>query len=389
VEKRSSQETAVCALDSLRDAFDWSDVYFRSVLAPASCHGQLFALPVGVHHLNLLFYNHEVYADLQREAKSLGLELLDPPELHSARDLVAQLKVIDQLGMRHDGKPLVPLALSTKENEEWPLAILAFENVLLSLSRDAYKMVWEGGLARGTGNSPEQLAPTLGEMLEVLRAMVGPNGLPADLDWKDAVHQVGDGAAVFTVMGDWAWAQLSPEQRERVTAISYPGTADTFVYTPDSFAVPKELEKNGFPARSFLQDIVSQKNLLIEFANLKYSIPPRSDLEPDDIDQLGPESIRETYRQFKDCEDGGCELLLAVSGLAPPPGVDPCFDDIDALLKVAVTGFPPSAEQRMALRCPAPFLETADAADAADAAAARLVELLLEVAKQRFASECR
>lgn len=383
VEKRSSEETAVCALDSLRDASQGSDVYFPSVLAPVSCRGQLFALPVGVHHLNVLFYNHDLYAELQGQALARGLELVEPSQLRSARDLVAQLKVIDELGVTRGGKPLAPLALGT--SEEWPLAILAFENVLLSLSRDAYKMLWEGGLTPAGGHGPDDLAPILDEMLEVLRALVHPKFFSADLEWQGALRQVGDGAAVFTVMGDWGWAQLSDEQREHVTALGFPGTAGAFVYTPDTLVVPRELEKNGYPARSFLKDIVSQKEALIDFANAKHSIPPRSDLVDDEIDTLATESMQRTYREFQDCERGGCELLLAVSGLAPPPGVDPCFDDIDALLTLAVTGIQPSQDQHAALRCPELFPQTGDSAAATD----RLVELLLQVAEQRFASECR
>lgn len=383
VAKRSGESTAVCALDSLGDREGWSGVYFPSVLAPISCRGQLFALPVGVHHLNVLFYNHDLYAALQAAAQKRKLNLAAPSELHSVEELLAQLKLIDELGFTaQNGKRLVPLALAT--NERWPLAILAFENVLLSLSLDAYKMLWEGGLTADGGHSPEQLKPILEQMLEVLRATVlRYSDLSKRLIWQDALRQVGDGAAVFTVTGDWGWAQLSDEQREHVTTVTFPGTAGTFVYTPDTFAVPRELGKNGYPARAFLHDVVFQKEALIEFAKVKYSIPPRGDLSDDEVDELGAESIKRTYRDFQDCERGGCELQLAVSGLAPPPGVGPCFDDIDALLTLAVTEIQPTDEQRTELSCPEQFPATSDDA------AVQVVELLLKVAEQRFASDCR
>ncbi len=59
------------------------------------------------------------------------------------------------------------------------------------------------------------------------------SNLEAAVSWQDAVQSVAAGDAVFTIMGDWAWAQLDPEDRAVATALPFPGTAGTFVYTPD------------------------------------------------------------------------------------------------------------------------------------------------------------
>jgi hypothetical protein len=170
-----------------------------------------------------------------------------------------------------------------------------------------------------------------------------------------------------------------------VEVSTFPGTAGTFVYTPDSFAVPRELKKSGFPAHSFLHDVVEAKDALIEFSNAKHSIPPRSDLSDSEVEALTSESLRSTYRQFKSCNESAeaCKLLLAVSGLGPPPGTDPCFDEIDALLTYAVTGSAPPEELLDARSCAEPFPRSSAEAES------RLIELLLVIGKRGFAADCR
>jgi hypothetical protein len=222
-------------------------------------------------------------------------------------------------------------------------------------------------------------------MLERLRQLRAQSNAATRLDWQAALRQVGAGEALMSVMGDWGWAQLDDEMQANVATLTFPGTAGSFVYTPDSFAVPRELGKSGFPARSFLHDVVEDKLALIEFSNAKHSIPPRTDLGEGDIAQLSSASLRDTYRQFESCSrgDGDCQLLLAVSGLAPPPGADPCFDEMDAILALATAEPGTRAVEPEARVCSAPFPRTSEEAEP------RLLDLLLGVARQRFAAACR
>jgi glucose/mannose transport system substrate-binding protein len=384
VQHRSPEATDVCALDRLRDSYGWGAAYFPKALAPLTCRGRLYGLPVGIHHLNVLFYNRDLFAELAQRAKSRGVQLVEPSELQSADALLSELGQIAELqAITPSGKPLVPLAVGTQS--EWPLTIIAFENVLLSLSRDAYETLWTGGLASAQPARISEMSATLKQMVSVLRGLRAFSNFAEHVSWQDAVRQVGDSEALMTITGDWGFAQLEQEVVGRVEISTFPGTAGTFVYTPDSFAVPRELKKNGFPARSFLHDVVENKKALIEFSNAKHSIPPRSDLSQTEVAALTSESLRSTYEQFVSCSDSNkdCKLLLAVSGLGPPPGTDPCFDEIDALLTFAVTGNAPSAELLDARLCDEPFPRDGDEAEA------RLIELLLAIGKQHFAADCR
>ena len=384
VQDRNAEATDVCALDRLRDKLEWSRAYFPDALGPLSCHGNLYGLPVGIHHLNVLFYNRQLFAALAERARQNGSELIEPSRLHTPYELLSLLAQVAELGATApSGKPLVPLAIGTES--EWPLTIIAFENVLLSLGRDAYETLWMGGLEDGDRARTAQLRETLTEMLSVLRELHSYSNASVSQSWQDALHDVGAGEALLTITGDWGFAQLDSEVVDQVETVTFPGTSGAFVYTPDSFAVPRELKKNGFPARSFLQDVVADKAALIDFANAKHAIPPRRDLSFDEVELLSSENLRATYRQFVGCNDGSndCKLLLAVSGLAPPPGTDPCFDEMDSLLTFAVTGQDPTADSTVPRSCQEAFPTTGAQAEE------RLLDLLLQVAGRRFAAACR
>jgi glucose/mannose transport system substrate-binding protein len=383
VQNRDSDEgTDVCALDRLGRETDWRDVYFPVALEPLTCHGNLYGLPVGIHHLNVLFYNREVFAELVELGRASGLTLTEPGQMQSVDELLELLASVEALGATTaTGEPLIPLAIGTES--AWPLTIIAFENVLLSLGREAYKTLWLGGLENFDQKQADALRTSLVEMLQVLRELHRYSDVTAPVSWQDALRQVGAGEALLTITGDWGFAQLDAEAAARVDTVTFPGTAGRFVYTPDSFAVPRELKKNGFPARAFLNDVVADKEALIAFANAKHAIPPRKDLTDPEIDTLSSESLRSTYRQFANCGGPDCELLLAVSGLAPPPGTDPCFDDMDALLAQAVTGDAPPNDGSVSRQCGQEPPTTSEEAEA------RLIELLLDVATRRFAATCR
>lgn len=383
VQNRDPEGTDVCALDRLQEQPDWRDRYFPAALEPLKCHGNLYGLPVGIHHLNVLLYNRDVFARLAELARLKGVELVEPGQMHSVDELLSLLATVAELdATTTNGKPLIPLALGTES--EWPLTIIAFENVLLGLGQNAYHNLWRGGLETFDQKVSDELRASLAAMLQVLRALYGFSDVSTSVSWQDALRQVGDGEALLTIMGDWGFAQLDDDAAARVDAVTFPGTAGKFVYTPDSFAVPRELKKNGFPARAFLHDVVADSRALIDFANAKHAIPPRNDLTEEEIGSLS-ESLRSTYSQFATCgsTDHSCELLLAVSGLAPPPGTHPCFDEMEALLAFAVTGERPPDDRWTAPSCQQEPPTTSREAEAL------LIELLLDVATSRFAAACR
>lgn len=382
VENRTPDSTDVCPLEQLRKTYEWDGKYFAAALEPLVCHGQLYGLPVGIHNLNVLFYNQELFASIKASAAKLDIVLRDPGELSTPYEFLDELEQVQKLGLiGSKGAPLVPLALGAEN--QWPLTIVAFENVLLSLGRDVYETLWLGGISDPQSSRARDLQASIREMLKIVQRLTQLSNAKERVSWQDAVRQVGNGEALFTITGDWGWAQLTEAAATKVQTVTFPGTAGSFVYTPDSFAVPREFGKSGFAARAFLHDAVENQETLLSFSRFKHSIPPLKDLSDRELEALASDGQRATYKRFSDCANDGvrCKLLLAVSGLGPPPGTDPCFDEIDALLTLAATGVTsPVTEPRL---CPLPFPIDPDEATW------RLVELLSSIGNRRFAADCR
>lgn len=384
VDGRASDETDICALDRLHATNEWKGSYFSEALEPLSCNGALFGLPVGIHHVNVLLYNRELFEQLKELAQDRDQVLAPPENIKDAFELLEWLEQVEELSLSVRGSPLIPLALGSADN--WPLTLVAFENVLLGLTEDAYETIWMGGLEGAGSTRRSELTAVLKRMLGVVRGLVRVSNFQHGVTWQEAIQQVGSGQALLTINGDWAFAALPEEHKGGVQISVFPGTHGKFAYTPDSFAVPRDLEKNGFAARFFLRDVVGDKTTLLRFSNAKHAIPPRRDLDDADRAQLTYPSLLSTYDDFVRCTDprSDCEPVLAVSGLAPPPGSDPCFDEIEALLRYAVTGVEPEHDPEDERLCKK-WLFPGDSKEAE----ARLLEVLIGIGGHRFAEACR
>lgn len=381
------ERSQLCPLQALNERYGWDERYFESALAPASCGGVLYALPIGVHRLNMLFFNQLVFERLQTEGADQGIELMHPEDLSNVQDFIQLLEDLAAL-QDADGGP-IPLAVGNQS--AWPLTIMAFENFLVSQGNGAYEELFMMA-SDEAGN--EKVRASLEHLLADLRAVAPFSNLEQHMKWEDAVGLVAAGDAVFTVMGDWAWAQvwdhMDEAARENVVATAFPGTEGTFVYTPDTFAVPRRSDTDGSPAHYWLRQIVDDTETQRAFHEIKHSIPARKDISEDDIAQLPSKYSRDTYREFTACQDpvGECQLLLAVSGLAPPPGPDPCFDEAGILLAHAIGTHPmdPNAEEDeepQTRQCDEPLPQNPTEAGE------RFIELMLEVSSTRFAAACR
>src|SRR5690606_37440729 len=96
-----------------------------------------------------------------------------------------------------------------------------------------------------------------------------------------------------------------------------------------------------------------------------------------------------TYREFADCQLPGsdCRLLLAVSGLGPPPGADPCFDEVGKLLLRAIGIW--SLEDLDAVEDGEPRTCEKTLPGDPEEAANALIDLMVGVADKPFARRCR
>lgn len=262
---------------------DFRDVFPAPVLAAAGVDGDVYAVPVNIHRTNSLFYNEQVFADLG----------LAPPES------LDELYQVSEVLLAHD---IVPIAVGAKDN--WTLALLFFENLLIAKQGQAfYEDYFSGRVALA---ADPRMLDVLDESLRLWR-YTNPDA--RQIEWDAAVAMVHDGRAAMTVMGDWAKGtleQLGGVPGETFGQVPFPGTGGVFVFTADTFPLPK-----GAPRRSDALDFLATLASLDgqnAFNPIKGSIPARTDIDPGAYDVLARAMIKDFRHDT---------LELALSGLAP------------------------------------------------------------------------
>lgn len=383
----------ICTLEHLVKKYEVRKNYFSAALAPSSCHGTLYAWPISIHRLNTMLVNLDVYEQAEKAANDQGTVLPPLTALNNAAELLAALEIVGSLQLQTDsGKRIVPLSLGIEFidpildrksfGQEWVLLIVAFENFLLSYDVAAYKRLWyaEGDMTE------EELRARLWDVISDLHR-IGALVRPGARSWQAATLEVGEGSALLSIGGDWMRAQLNENllAAGRVVSVPFPGTDDYYVYTPDSFAVPRQLKSNGSAARNWLTQVVDDRATQLNFSRAKQAIPAVSGLGKADLQTLSSEYLAQSYRAFSACHErhSACELLLAVSGLGPSPGLDPCFDRLGQVLAM-VAGVELERGAREAQgSCARSMPKSVEEAEA------ELIEVLLAQARSPFRKECR
>jgi len=294
-----------------------------------------FGVPINVHRLNVIYYRPDKLAEFQsrpgNEGKSfLDLETLCPEGAYdpdaSDRDLALDIVI----GAGRDG-------------QAWTLLLLTLENVLPAVIKrrvggdPVAARIFYDALFRG--EMPEPRDPLTGgseyvrEALECVQYLSrwfrripdrSDDTLIYDpaVGWAEAVDAVKgddddadaeDNDAAFTVMGDWANGLLQLEllgkdvEPREVASQAFPGTEGLFVYTSDTFPLPRGTA-HPKEARDFLETI-GLPEAQIAFSRKKGSVPARLSA-----------SVNKLHVWQRNASDAfaASEHLLATSGYFPP-----------------------------------------------------------------------
>jgi glucose/mannose transport system substrate-binding protein len=216
----------LCPLDDLWAEQGWSDAFPPELVDAISDRGHVYAVPLNIQRTNTLFFHSPTF-------EQAGLPV---PTTTSAFFEVAE-------ELRRRGK----VALSLGIHQPWPLTMLAFENLMVSIAGAEYYSRFFAG--RATADDPE-----LRQTLEVLkRILTYTNADARSLTWNEAAERMADGSAAMTIGGDWVGGYLNargsrlgatePEDAATAGAATWGqvptfGTEDTFVFSSDVFAMP-------------------------------------------------------------------------------------------------------------------------------------------------------
>jgi glucose/mannose transport system substrate-binding protein len=260
----------------------WASAVPPAVLDKVSYDGTVYAVPINVHRLNTLFYNRKIFAD----------NGLTPPttlaELYTLADTLS-------------AKNITPLAVGS--SGPWTLSELFFENLLPAMAGDAFYTDYFDG-------KKDPRDPEIDVVLrEASKLWAYTNVNAGDLEWDAAVEMMAQGQAAMTQMGDWAKGYLevlgySPDSD--FGEVPFPDTSDIFVFTGDSFPLPK-----GAPNRRGALDLLSVFGSVegqAAFNPIKGSISARVDVDPSRYDSLSQQAFLDFQSK---------RLVSALSGTVP------------------------------------------------------------------------
>jgi glucose/mannose transport system substrate-binding protein len=249
--------TRLLPIASLGDPELLARPFLPEVLEAVSCEGQVYAVPVGLHRLNTLYFNRELLTAAGCSASDLRAEDFDA--------IVEDLDRVWVRGTAPSGATCVGtpnpvgtterlrsvLAIATASGDAWAASLFVLENLMVSaVGADAYETFWRGHLAAGEEPDVRQLTSTLDRVARLAQFFT-----PEELTAHDAFDAVRSGRAIFTVMGDWHGPDVAGSD---VELMPFPGTEQVTVFTADVFAVPVS-SKNPSGAAAWLRTITSRE----------------------------------------------------------------------------------------------------------------------------------
>ena len=193
-----------------------------------------YAVPLNIHRLNLIYYNTaalSAYRDAHAGRTFLDLAVLCP------ENVAVLLK---------DPQQHLPLRIAVGLKDGFTLTLFTLENLLPAIAgakpyddvtrATLYDQLFLGKLEESKWHEP--LLRALQCMQYLSRSFIRES----ELSWAEALTEVAQGRADFSVMGDWANGELEQALLDgTVDAEPFPGSAETFVFTSDTFPLPHVL----------------------------------------------------------------------------------------------------------------------------------------------------
>jgi glucose/mannose transport system substrate-binding protein len=239
-------------LTSMYEQQGWKDKMPKGLLEAITIDGKIYSVPVNIHRANLIWF-------LPKTLKELGIAA--PPK--DWKEFLTQAAAIKKKGK-------TALAIGPSWTQKHLL-----ETVLLGeLGPDKYTGLWNGST---DWKSAEVIAA-----LDTFKKVLAVSDVKsAAADWQPASDRVLDGAAVYTVMGDWLDAYWGRAKKlafkTDYDVAASPGTAGIYDFLSDSFTLPVGA-KNRAAAEKWLQECGSTEGQ-DAFNPQKGSVPARTDAD--------------------------------------------------------------------------------------------------------------
>ena len=231
--------------------------------------GKFYAVHVGAHRCNEVWYNKKV----------LAANKIEVGDSITWDQWFAAAEKLKKAGVN---------ALSLGDNGIWANARI-FENTFTGLlGYDKTQQLWAGKLGF---DSPE-----MKEAMKLhLKVLDFQNPDHSALSWDQAVGKVIDGSSAFNMHGDWAYGEFkkaNAKPGEDFGWVSHPGTDDIFIIVTDCFVLAKGAP-NRTEAVNWLKTVGSADTQLA-FSLNKGAVATRLDVDKSTL----PPYLKWSYDKF-------------------------------------------------------------------------------------------
>lgn len=259
----------VADLTELYSTEGWLDKIPQAVIDLVSKDGKIYAMQVGAHRCNEVWYNKKLLAQHGVEiGKSLSFD-----EFFAAADKLKAAGVN---------------ALAIGDNGIWANYRMLENTINGVLGLENTRKLWAGELAFNAPEAKEAYA-IHSRMLDY------QNADHSALSWDQAVGKVIRGELGFNMMGDWAYgefAKAGAKDGEDFGWVSHPGTDDIFVIVTDCFPIANTAP-NPTEAVNWLKAIGSA-DVQLAFSKKKGCVAPRLDIDRSSL----PLYLQWSYNKF-------------------------------------------------------------------------------------------
>ena len=257
-------------LDELAKQQNWGALYSPTVLDYLRYQDSYVAVPFNIHRVNMMWLNKAIFDELK----------LTPPQTWAEFIETAQtIEAAGYIGFAHGLQP-------------WQDTLL-FESVAISvLGTELYRAIF-------VDHNPDSLqSPKLVQVFQqfrALRSLVDERAI--DRNWDQNTQLLIDNKAAMQIMGNWVKGELTLQQQQPnqdYYCLPAPGTHTAFSYNIDTFVFFKNHQQPADQqAQTALANTISNRQLQIEFNQIKGSIPARQDIAPEQFDACSQQDIRD------------------------------------------------------------------------------------------------
>ncbi len=295
-----AREGVLANMDSVAKAEKWDELLPKVVADGLKYKGNYVAAPVNVHRVNWLWANPAVFQKAGAKLPTTWDEFFVAAEA---------LKKAGVIPVAHGG-------------QNWQ-DFTTFESVALGVGgADFYKKAM-------VQLDPATLkSPTMQTVLETFKKVKGYTDKNAPgRDWNLATAMVIKGEAGMQLMGDWAKGEFIAAGKvpgKDFACVAAPGTAKSFTYNVDSFALFQLKDPANQKAQQDLAAAIMSPEFQEVFNLNKGSIPVRLGMKLDKFDDCAKTSAADFVASNK----AGSLVPSIAHGMAVPSAAEGAMKDV-------------------------------------------------------------